>query len=190
MEVQVPRGKVGPFLHTSISPTQPWYEPHQETDLVENQFLPLASYCWINLQPVRSSPISYWHKGGHRNVQPWGWLLLGAHRLTACWHQEILKLNISSPSLQKSTQEDAHARATSRTSCELQRSSSIAFVTTCHPSEEAGPDLSKGPEHTPALPRCHHFQARHVLSALSSTHKPLQPARSIASFHNAVNFSF
>lgn len=110
-------------------------------------------------------------QGRPQNMQPKGWLLLGAHRLTAHWHQEILKFNISSPSVGKSAQEDAHARANLESILWASALTSTAFVTTCHPSGEAGPDLSKGPEHTPALPRCHHFQALHVLHALSSTLK-------------------
>lgn len=62
-----------------------------------------------------------------------------------------------------------------------------AVVTMCHCFGEVRPDLSKGPKCTPALLGSPH--SKHYMHSLALL-KPLHPARSITSLHNAVNVIF
>lgn len=169
--MQVPYEKVGPFLLASISPTQSWHEPDWETDLVENQFSPLVSSYLISLQPVSSfthllpaqgRPQEHAAKKTTFSGSPQiGRPLASRDPETQHKLSKLGEINKRVCSYQDNLESVLWVSALTST----------AFLTMCHHSEEAGPDLSKVPKCTPVLPRSHRFQALHALCALFSTLK-------------------
>lgn len=176
--MQVPREKVGPFLYARISPTQPWSEPDQEADLVENQFSLLASFCWISLQPVGSFTHLLSAQGTPQER---------AAKMTSTGSPQVSMLASTDHETQHklSKPEEINKRGCSyqdnlESILRVSVLTSTAFLTMCHHSEEAGPDLSKGPKRTPALPRSHHFQAQRALFSTLKTSSSSQVYRFLA----------
>lgn len=148
-------------------------------------FQPWPPFAGLAYSQSVPSPISCQRKGGHRIVQP-RWFLLGARGLTSQWHQEIMKFNTSFPRLGKSTKEAAHTRATWSAPCKCQRSHSLLPSAVKRLDQTCLMDQSTV-QHLWGLTIFKHCML--CVPSLAPL-KPLHPARSIASLHNALNFIF